>query len=348
MAVKQFLKSSRMTALAAGVAFIALPLAAHAEPGEGRNHRDGDSMQQSAPEVRESRGGEDRGGENRGNGGGGWQQRQAAQAQAQAQAQPQAAPQQGGWNGGARGMGGGMGGGWQQRSEQAAPPVVMAPAPQAQAQAESRGGWGGRNSGGWSGGSQNGGGWQQRAQAQPQADAQADAQAQAQAQARGWNDGQRGGGNWRGNDGDRHQDRARGNDGWRGNDNRSWDNRSWDNRGWNNNARYGYNQGYNQNWNRDWRHDNRYNWSGYRNDHRSIFQLGNYYSPYRGYSYRRLTIGFTLNSLFFGSDYVIDNPWMYRLPEAYGPYRWVRYYDDAVLVNIYDGEVEDVIYNFFW
>ena len=34
--------------------------------------------------------------------------------------------------------------------------------------------------------------------------------------------------------------------------------------------------------------------------------------------------------------------------EFYGPYRWVRYYDDAVLVDIYSGEVVDVINNFFW
>jgi len=26
----------------------------------------------------------------------------------------------------------------------------------------------------------------------------------------------------------------------------------------------------------------------------------------------------------------------------------VRYYDDALLVNIYDGQVVDVIHNFFW
>ena len=31
-----------------------------------------------------------------------------------------------------------------------------------------------------------------------------------------------------------------------------------------------------------------------------------------------------------------------------GPYRWVRYYDDALLVDIYSGEVVDVIYDFFW
>ena len=32
----------------------------------------------------------------------------------------------------------------------------------------------------------------------------------------------------------------------------------------------------------------------------------------------------------------------------HGPYRWVRYYDDVLLVDIYSGEVVDVIYDFFW
>jgi hypothetical protein len=39
---------------------------------------------------------------------------------------------------------------------------------------------------------------------------------------------------------------------------------------------------------------------------------------------------------------------MYRLPQAYGPFRWVRYYGDALLVNIYTGQVVDVVYDFFW
>ena len=51
---------------------------------------------------------------------------------------------------------------------------------------------------------------------------------------------------------------------------------------------------------------------------------------------------------FFGSRYWISDPWRYRLPPVYGPYRWVRYYDDALLVDIYSGEVVDVIYDFFW
>ena len=79
-----------------------------------------------------------------------------------------------------------------------------------------------------------------------------------------------------------------------------------------------------------------------------VFRLGSYYAPYRNYSYRRFGVGSILDSLFFGSRYWINDPWQYRLPEVYGPYRWVRYYDDVLLVDIYSGQVVDVIYDFFW
>ena len=115
----------------------------------------------------------------------------------------------------------------------------------------------------------------------------------------------------------------------RRNDNRYGnDNRRWDNHGW--------------------RNDRRYNWQSYRNSNRGLYHLGRYYSPYRGYSYSRLSIGFRLGSLFYSNRYWINDPWQYRLPEVYGPYRWIRYYDDALLVDIYSGEVVDVINNFFW
>ena len=35
-----------------------------------------------------------------------------------------------------------------------------------------------------------------------------------------------------------------------------------------------------------------------------------YYAPYRGYSYRRLSIGFYMSSMFYGSSYWLDDPWM--------------------------------------
>ena len=102
-------------------------------------------------------------------------------------------------------------------------------------------------------------------------------------------------------------------------------------------------------WDRNnWRRDTRYNWSGYRNQHRDLYSAGRYYSPYNNYSYSRLSIGFFLNRGFYGQNYWINDPYQYRLPEVYGPYRWVRYYDDVLLVDIYSGEVVDVIHNFFW
>ncbi|WP_294121549.1 RcnB family protein [Sphingomonas sp.] len=100
-------------------------------------------------------------------------------------------------------------------------------------------------------------------------------------------------------------------------------------------------------WSGDWRHDHRYDWRSYRNRYHSLFRLGRYYDPY-GWNYSRFSIGFNLWPSYYGSNYWLNDPWQYRLPPVYGPYRWVRYYDDALLVNIYTGEVVDVIYNVFW
>ncbi|MBC7491844.1 MAG: RcnB family protein, partial [Novosphingobium sp.] len=87
---------------------------------------------------------------------------------------------------------------------------------------------------------------------------------------------------------------------------------------------------------------------GYRNQNRNIFRGGRYNAPYNGYSYRQLSIGFFLDQAFFGESYWIGDPGYYRLPLASGPFRWVRYYDDVLLVNIYTGEVVDEIHDFFW
>ncbi|MEZ5749848.1 MAG: RcnB family protein [Caenibius sp.] len=110
-----------------------------------------------------------------------------------------------------------------------------------------------------------------------------------------------------------------------------------------------YNSKKDYRWDRhDWRRDHRYDWRSYRDKHRHIYRAGRYYSPYSSWSYRRLSVGFYLDSLFYSNRYWISDPYYYRLPPAYGPYRWVRYYDDALLVDIYSGEVVDVIYDVFW
>ena len=116
--------------------------------------------------------------------------------------------------------------------------------------------------------------------------------------------------------------------------------------GQNNGQRWaGHNDG--QRWSSQWRNDNRYDWQRYRARNQSIFRIGSYYDPF-GWSYRRPSIGITLYAGYYQPDYWLDDPWQYRLPPVYGPYRWVRYYDDALLVDIYSGQVVDVIDNFFW
>jgi hypothetical protein len=100
-------------------------------------------------------------------------------------------------------------------------------------------------------------------------------------------------------------------------------------------------------WNGNWRNDHRYDWRSHRNRHRSIFHVGVYFDPF-GWNYRRYNIGWRLWPNYYSSRYWINDPYMYRLPYAPPGYRWIRYYDDAVLVDTWTGQVEDVIYNFFW
>ncbi len=104
----------------------------------------------------------------------------------------------------------------------------------------------------------------------------------------------------------------------------------------------------NRSWNRSWRNDRRYNWYGHRNQYRDHYRAGRYYAPYRDHRYSRFSIGIRLGAPFYSNRYWINDPWSYRLPEVYGPYRWVRYYDDVLLVDIYTGQVVDVIHDFFW
>jgi Nickel/cobalt transporter regulator len=180
-----------------------------------------------------------------------------------------------------------------------------------------------------------------------------------------WGDGNR---DWRG------QNRQDGDRSGRSGDGRSpdgnWNNRNGNDRRWSDRNRdrnpvYGHDGGRNyghdrdrrhdgysrgsRGWNYGWRNDNRYDWNSHRNRYRDQYRIGRYYNPY-GYSrgYSRFSIGFFLDSGYYSDRYWINDPWSYRLPDAYGSYRWVRYYDDALLVDIYSGEVVDVIHNFFY
>ena len=317
MPLGKFMKSGGMVALAAGLAVAALPSAASAAPGdrEGRGNWQGQRAERGNNGGGERRGSEMRGGgEGRGNWGNREQRAAPAPAPARAAQAPREQPQARNWGGDRNGNAPGRGWGSQRPDGQRwgrdrATGEVNRPAPAVQAQRS----YTDRN---------------RNTSYTPRQ--------------QGWDGQHWNGQNWdRNNDGrpDRWQgdrDRRR----WDGNrDGRRWDG-DRDGRRWDGDRT--------RNWSRDWRRDNRYNWQSYRSSNRHIYRLGRYYAPYRDYSYRRLSIGFYLSSGFFGSKYLINDPWQYRLPPAYGPYRWVRYYDDALLVNVYDGEVVDVIYDFFW
>lgn len=116
---------------------------------------------------------------------------------------------------------------------------------------------------------------------------------------------------------------------------------------WDNDRRWSYSNGRYQ-WNKDWRNDRRYDWRGYRTQYRYIYSPGRYYAPISNYYYRPMLVGNYLDTGFYGNRYWLNDPWEYRLPAAHGPYRWIRYFDDALLVNIHNGMVVDTIRNFFW
>jgi Ni/Co efflux regulator RcnB len=100
-------------------------------------------------------------------------------------------------------------------------------------------------------------------------------------------------------------------------------------------------------WSTNWRHNSKYDWQNWRRHHHSWFHLGFYYDPY-GWGYYPYQIGWRLWPSYYSSSYWINDPWYYRLPYAPPGYVWVRYWNDALLVDTWTGTVVDMIPNFFW
>jgi len=180
----------------------------------------------------------------------------------------------------------------------------------------------------------------------------------------GWNSQTRNDGQWNGNRRNDTWQSNRQNNGEYGGRNEGRNDRQWNgnvrNDSWRNSGRndrrfdqrsqwQNQYRDWNRNWNRDWRRDQRYDWQRYRYSNRGLFSRNAYYAPYGwDYGYRRFSIGFSLSYLLYDQQYWIDDPFNYRLPPTDGPYRWVRYYDDVLLVDLRSGQVVDAIYDFFW
>jgi Ni/Co efflux regulator RcnB len=79
---------------------------------------------------------------------------------------------------------------------------------------------------------------------------------------------------------------------------------------------------------------------------RGPVRMGAFRYP-RGYGYRHWDRGEYLPSIFLSAPFFID--WnILGLPPPPPDYRWVRYGPDALLVDVYSGEVVDVIYGAFY
>lgn len=89
----------------------------------------------------------------------------------------------------------------------------------------------------------------------------------------------------------------------------------------------------------------REDWRDYRARNRALFKRGNWHSRY---PYRVFRPGIRISAGYYSPRYMIADPWRYRLPRIRSYQRWVRHYDDLLLIDIRRGVVVDVIRNFYW
>ncbi|HJQ16313.1 MAG TPA: RcnB family protein [Allosphingosinicella sp.] len=99
---------------------------------------------------------------------------------------------------------------------------------------------------------------------------------------------------------------------------------------------------------RDQRQDVREARQELRDDRRDRRRHIAYASPYRGWRYRPVTVGYQLRPAFYGSRYYISDFGRYNVRAPGRWQRWIRYGDDLLLVNVRTGRVLEVIRNRYW
>src|SRR5262245_42644429 len=99
-----------------------------------------------------------------------------------------------------------------------------------------------------------------------------------------------------------------------------------------------------------WRNQtSRSNWQPYRRSYDAPrrFRVGVYHGP-RGFHYRRWSYGERLPSIYYARPFWLLNAIAYGLFTPPPGLIWVRYGDDALLVDQYTGEIVQVRYNVFY
>jgi Ni/Co efflux regulator RcnB len=89
----------------------------------------------------------------------------------------------------------------------------------------------------------------------------------------------------------------------------------------------------------------RRDWRAYRNHNRALYSRGYWRAPF---AYRTFRPGLSIGASYYSPRYYIADPYRYRLPVAGYGLRWIRHYDDALLVDVRRGRVVDVIRDFYW
>lgn len=93
------------------------------------------------------------------------------------------------------------------------------------------------------------------------------------------------------------------------------------------------------------RQEVREDWRDYRRAHRDVYRAGRWNAPFR---YTAWNNGQQLRPQYYGQRYYINDPYRYRLPRPGYNMRWVRHYNDVLLVNVRTGRVVEVHRGFFW
>jgi Ni/Co efflux regulator RcnB len=96
---------------------------------------------------------------------------------------------------------------------------------------------------------------------------------------------------------------------------------------------------------REAKQEYREDWRDYRKRNHSVFRPARFNAPFR---YNSFNIGIRLSPQYYGSRYYVNNYGAYRLPAPGYNLRYVRHYNDVLLVNVRTGRVVNVYRNFYW
>jgi Ni/Co efflux regulator RcnB len=77
------------------------------------------------------------------------------------------------------------------------------------------------------------------------------------------------------------------------------------------------------------------------------FRIGPYHPPGR-WHYRRWHYGQFLPPVYWGRPYLLPDFWLFGLDIPPLGYAWVRYGDDAILIELTDGRIVQIVYGIFF